>query len=196
MPRIQAATVAEHRARQTAVLRDAACAILMESGAEALTFAALAKRSGLARPSLYEYFRSRDELIGWLGEQLVPPWMARLEAPLAAAGGPRERLLAFVDAQLGMAGDPLYLALHALVLADPRGPGGQRIAVAHRPLADQLAGLLSDLGFEEPARVGELLMSMLMTGCQHVVRGGSPDDVRRFVLAGLEALRHVGQVGT
>ena len=63
MPKISAPTVAEHRARQRAALLDAARVLLEEQGYPALTFGALADRTGLARPTVYEYFGSKDDLM-------------------------------------------------------------------------------------------------------------------------------------
>ncbi len=57
MPRISADTVAEHRANRLRALLDAGREIVATEGAEALTLASLARRVGLSRPSLYEYFR-------------------------------------------------------------------------------------------------------------------------------------------
>ncbi|HEY3478988.1 MAG TPA: helix-turn-helix domain-containing protein, partial [Streptomyces sp.] len=48
--------MAEHRTMQRRALLDAARSLLTEGGTEALTFPALAERTGLARSSVYEYF--------------------------------------------------------------------------------------------------------------------------------------------
>ena len=55
--------MAEHRANRLRALLDAGREIVATEGAEALTLASLARRVGLSRPSLYEYFRSREELV-------------------------------------------------------------------------------------------------------------------------------------
>ena len=48
---------------QRAALLDAARSLLSEGGTDALTFPALAERTGLARSSVYEYFRSRAAVV-------------------------------------------------------------------------------------------------------------------------------------
>ncbi|MEK8226875.1 helix-turn-helix domain-containing protein [Oerskovia sp. M15] len=93
MPRISAPTVAEHRAAQMRVLLDAARSLLAETGRPP-TFSALAERAGLARPSLYQYFRSADDLLLAMVEDVFPggplrsrgPWMLLLTT--AAASSP------------------------------------------------------------------------------------------------------------
>lgn len=106
MPKIRAATLAEHRLRQRTALLDAARALLTEGGPEALTFPALAARTGLARSSVYEYFRSRTDVVERLCELDLPLWAAEIEAAMAAADDPLARLEAYVRGQLALAGDP------------------------------------------------------------------------------------------
>lgn len=71
MPRIQAPTVAEHRAAQHRALVDAARQILAETGRPP-TLARVAARAGLARPSLYQYFRSAEDLLNAVVEDVFP----------------------------------------------------------------------------------------------------------------------------
>ncbi|WP_406673984.1 helix-turn-helix domain-containing protein [Nonomuraea sp. N2-4H] len=71
MPRIQAPTVAEHRAAQRRALLDAAREILAETGRPP-TLARVAERAGLARSSLYQYFRSSGDLLNAVVEDVFP----------------------------------------------------------------------------------------------------------------------------
>ena len=96
MPRISAGTVAEHRARQRQVLLAAARDLLVDGGYPALTFAALARRAGLARPSVYAYFRTREEVVVALCEVELPAVGAEVVRavadgePTGPAGGLRQ----------------------------------------------------------------------------------------------------------
>src|SRR4029077_11957642 len=83
MPRIEADTVAQHRARQRAALLRAAEQVLIEDGYENLAFAAVARRAGLARSSVYEYFTSRDDLVAALVADVLPRWLTRLGEQMA-----------------------------------------------------------------------------------------------------------------
>jgi AcrR family transcriptional regulator len=70
--------VAEHRTMQRDALLDAARSLLSEGGTEALTFPALAERTGLARSSVYEYFRSRAAVVEELCAVDFPVWAAEV----------------------------------------------------------------------------------------------------------------------
>ena len=71
---------------QRGALLDAARTLLSEGGTEALTFPALAERTGLARSSVYEYFRSRAAVVEELCVVDFPRWAAEVEAAMAQAG--------------------------------------------------------------------------------------------------------------
>src|SRR5687767_12356556 len=108
MPKISAATVAEHRARQRDALLSAARELLLQGGYPALSFAALAARTGLARPTVYSYFGSKDDIVVALCENELPLVATDIERAVARARTPRDRLAAFVRAQLRAAQDRRY----------------------------------------------------------------------------------------
>ena len=63
MPKIEAPTVAEHRANQERALLDAARELLLAGGRAAITPAAVGAAAGLARSSVYKYFSSGEEIL-------------------------------------------------------------------------------------------------------------------------------------
>src|SRR5690606_13648557 len=117
MPRIAAPTVAEHRARQRDALLAAARDLLIDGGYQRLSFTALAARSGLARPTIYSYFRSRDDLVVALVEAEFPQVAAETQRAVSRATAPRDQVAAFVRAQLRVARQRRYRIVHALAHA-------------------------------------------------------------------------------
>ena len=87
MPKINASTVAEHRAHQREALIGAAIDILVNEGATAVTPAAVGARAGLARSSVYQYFDSSAALLATITEEAF----RRSNEALARRGGRRER---------------------------------------------------------------------------------------------------------
>ncbi|MGH8877113.1 MAG: TetR/AcrR family transcriptional regulator, partial [Stackebrandtia sp.] len=53
----------QHAATQ-AEIRETARKLLVESGPEAMSISAVARRMGLSGPALYRYYASRDDLAG------------------------------------------------------------------------------------------------------------------------------------
>ncbi|MEV6930354.1 helix-turn-helix domain-containing protein [Dactylosporangium sp. NPDC051485] len=162
MPRIQAASVADHRAQQRAALLDAAHELLAEGDAANVTFAAVARRTGLARNSVYKYFSDRRELLTEVVRQAAPRWTERIHTALAAAGAdPEKRVAAYVTAQLEMVRDGEHRIARAS--ADTQDTAALRAGAdaAHRALLDPLIDTLHDLGDDTPLRTARLLQGLV-----------------------------------
>jgi AcrR family transcriptional regulator len=194
VPKIRAATVAEHRLRQRAALLDAARVLLTEGGPEALTFPALAARTGLARSSVYEYFRSRTHLVEQLCETDMPLWAAELEAAMAMAEGPLARLEAYVRGQLALAGDPRHRALLALGALELDESARARIRAAHGALAELVVDDLTALGHPEPRLAATLLQGLVEAAVRRSADCRPPD--RERIAATAVALARHGVAGT
>jgi AcrR family transcriptional regulator len=180
MPQIDAPTVAEHRAQQREALLDAAEAILLESGHDALTFRALGERTGLARNSIYRYFTSRDDLIAALCERDMPRWLEQLEAAMAAADGQDARVAAFVSTQLRLVAHGSHRMAELLGDA-PLGPAVRaRInALAYRP-----ASLLEpELGPHDPKLVAQLVQGVVNAGVRLLHGAGTLAEVEPLTVA-------------
>ena len=142
MPKIRAATLAEHRQLQRDALLEAARALLAEGGMEALSFPNLARRTGLARSSVYEYFGSRAAVVAELCAVDFPAWAAEIAEAVAAERTPAARVEAYVRAQLALAGDPRHRAVAAISAGELDDTARERIRASH----GQLVGLRAPRG--------------------------------------------------
>ncbi|QGF22484.1 TetR/AcrR family transcriptional regulator [Raineyella fluvialis] len=146
MPKISAATVAEHRAMKERQVVAAAVELLTTEGASAVTPAAVAERAGLARTSVYQYARSGNELVALAVEETFVQVNAALAAALEAAGPePAARLEAIIRTMLQGAADG-----HA---PDPSvdvatlGPDQQeRLRQLHQELVAPLSAAIAAVG--------------------------------------------------
>ncbi len=103
MPRIDAPTVVEHRAAQRRALLDAAHALLSEApGPAAGGLGEVAAKAGLARSSAYHYFRSREDLLSAVVEDMFPRWNDKIVEAMAGADDP---VWAYVEANLQLVAD-------------------------------------------------------------------------------------------
>jgi AcrR family transcriptional regulator len=194
VPRISEATVAEHRARQLRNLLDAARALVVEEGIEALSLAALARRVGLSRPGLYEYFRSKDDLVAAVVEEELPRWAAVVERALSGPAGLDGKVEAYVRAQLEVMTDGRHAAAVALVEHALAEPALERIRVGHAQLLRPLVAALDDGGVPEPALRAELIQGLVDAAAGLVQR--DPSRAEAIVGATLaQATRGLGQAG-
>ena len=140
---------------QRSALLDAARSLLSEGGMDALTFPALAERTGLARSSVYEYFRSRAAVVEELCAADFPVWAAEVEAAMRAADGPEGEIEAYVRRQLALAGDRRHRAVVAISAGELDAGAREKIRAAHGGLIDMVVGALAELGATASFAVNE-----------------------------------------
>jgi AcrR family transcriptional regulator len=193
VPRITEPTVAAHHAAQQARLMTAALEITEADGAEAVTLAAVAKRAGLARSSIYGYFASRDELIVAVCEDAVTKWCDTIVHSMTTAADPNRQLREYVEAQLGAASDTRHELAMLLLQSGVSAEGFQRIRDAHAPLRTALLNTLVGMRLAAPDRAAAFVQAALTAAYEQIRDGGTPaeviDDTYRFVAAGLGDLR-------
>ncbi|GAB7180775.1 helix-turn-helix domain-containing protein [Kitasatospora sp. Ki12] len=165
--------MAEHRQLQRAALLDAARVLLTEGGKEALTFPALAARTGLARSSVYEYFRSRAAVVEALCEVDFPLWAAEIEAGMASRDTAAERIEAYVRGQLALAADPRHRAVVAISALELDEAARERIRAAHGRLAGLVVQALEDLGHEQPRLAAVLLQGVVEAAVRRAEQAAS-----------------------
>jgi AcrR family transcriptional regulator len=179
MPRIRAATVAEHRTMQRRALLDAARYLLSEGGTEALTFPALAERTGLARSSVYEYFRSRAAVVEELCAVDFPVWAAEVEAAMGSAPTAEAKIEAYVRSQLTLVGDRRHRAVVAISAGELEAGAREKIRAAHGGLVAMVVAALCDLGHTEPRLTAMLLQGIVDAAVRRIELGAaeSPEAV-------------------
>lgn len=170
MPKISAATVAEHRARQRAALLKAAVDILTEQGAAAVTPTAVGARAGLARSTFYLYFPSTAALLATIVEESFIAADAAITAALAAISGPAARIDAFIRTELQLAAEGVHRPATALMAADLPPECRDRVHELHQHHYAPLNEAIAAAGPPSPELTAQLLGGLLqaaMTAVDH-----------------------------
>ncbi|MEV4113525.1 TetR/AcrR family transcriptional regulator [Nonomuraea sp. NPDC049695] len=182
MPRISAATVADHRASQHAALLTAAMEILVAEGPAGLTPAAVGARVGLARSSVYRYFSSTADILAQLVEDAIPRWTARLEEASSEAEGARERVRAFGAVTLSFVTHPDYALLRAVSSVELPRECQDRLDQLHETMIAPLRATLADAGCPHPDLVAHLGWSILGEAQRRLATGADPTVVTETTL--------------
>lgn len=156
---------------QRAALLDAARSLLSEGGTEALTFPALAERTGLARSSVYEYFRSRAAVVEELCEVDFPVWAAEVEAAMAAAAGPEAKVEAYVRRQLALVGDRRHRAVVAISASELDAGAREKIRAAHGGLVAMIVEAVGEMGHAEPRLAAMLVQGVVDAAVRRIELG-------------------------
>ncbi|WP_181798096.1 TetR/AcrR family transcriptional regulator [Streptomyces sp. WELS2] len=167
--------MAEHRSMQRAALLDAARTLLSEGGTEALTFPALAERTGLARSSVYEYFRSRAAVVEELCAVDFPVWAAEVEAAMERAGSPAGKVEAYVRRQLALVGDRRHRAVVAISASELDAGAREKIRAAHGGLIAMIVEALGELGHEQPRLAAMLVQGVVDAAVRRIELGAAED---------------------
>lgn len=170
MPRISAPTLAEHRAARERALLDAAHDLLLETG-EAPGLQQVAERAGLARTSVYQYFRSRAELLRAMVRDVYPRWTERVTGAMAAAPTEADRILAYAVANVQLVAEGAHAVGTALASLTPGEELDGQAARMHREIQEPLLRTLSALEVESPEAVAELIGSLVHSATRMLETG-------------------------
>jgi AcrR family transcriptional regulator len=198
--------VAAHKDRTRARILAAAADLVSARGAEELAMTTLARRAGVARATLYNYFPSAERVLEALVETQVTAFLRELDERLDAIRDPGERLGQAVGALVAwVANQPARGSAHARRSAHARGPRGSSarapdVASIHRPLAalenrvEEIIAAARAAGdlppHTEPALAARFTITLVL-GVRRQLGGAHRDHVARslrdFLLAGLGA---------
>lgn len=176
---------------QRGALLDAARSLLSEGGTDALTFPALAERTGLARSSVYEYFRSRAAVVEELCTVDFPVWAAEVEAAMAGARTPEAKVEAYVRRQLALVGDRRHRAVVAISASELDAGAREKIRAAHGGLIAMIVEALAELGHDSPRLTAMLLQGVVDAAVRRIELGAAEDPTEIAEAAVAMALRGV-----
>lgn len=176
---------------QRGALLDAARSLLSEGGTEALTFPALAERTGLARSSVYEYFRSRAAVVEELCEVDFPVWAAEVSAAMERADSAEGKVEAYVRRQLALVGDRRHRAVVAISASELDAGAREKIRAAHGGLIAIIVEALETLGHEQPRMAAMLLQGIVDAAVRRIELGVAEEPTAITEAAVAMALRGV-----
>lgn len=164
---------------QRGALLDAARSLLSEGGKEALTFPALAERTGLARSSVYEYFRSRAAVVEELCAVDFPRWAAEVEQAMRAAPTAEAKIETYVRQQLALVGDRRHRAVVAISTSELDQGAREKIRAAHGGLIALTVQVLEELGHSEPRMAAMLLQGIVDAAVRRIELGAAevPEEI-------------------
>lgn len=188
MPKIEGASVREHRERRHDQIVAAAEGLLAEQGVEALTAGAVARRAGIARNSLYRYFGSMDDLVELVVTSEFPRWQAAVRSAVSAETDPRERAVAYVKSNIDQAARGSHGARSSLSRIALSTGARSRIKVLHDELTQILTDIVGDLEPERPGLVVAVLQSLVDACILRIDTGDDAADVLDYADAACRRL--------
>ncbi len=171
MPRISAATIAEHRVAQQRALLQAAADLVISGGPAAVTPTSVAERAGIARTSVYDYFPSREDLLVALALRAFEDWRRDLAEDLDGVEPGLPQLRRFIDATMEMAADGRHVLATALRGVALSPESAEKLSALHDPLQGPLVPILTAAGFDDPEGIAPYVQALIATGVVGVTQG-------------------------
>ena len=191
-PRIQEATIREQRQMRQRQLMDAALSLAMEDGVDSVTVSAVAKRAGLARSSIYEYFASSADLIADLVMEEMAHYNKRLLKAVDNVEDPFEYISLWIEEALQYVVDGRHLLVKSLNTATTPNYRKADIGQGHQDLMGTIIKPLSEIGLPD-VKLGLAYVQATIDVASVRIESGN-DAVQeikyaqKFAITGLRAL--------
>lgn len=177
MPKIQAETVAAHRAAKEREILDTATRLLLEGGE--VTIPRIAEEVSLSRTALYKYFDSVDDIRWRIVEESFAHWKTTVSDRTVQSASPLETVDSYVVATLSLA----ELGAHRIAQEAGRMQHSpdrtKRLAALHEELRTPLVEALTEIGTANEVLVASLIDGMLGNAIQEIDAGGDLSVVTR-----------------
>ena len=192
MPRIETDSLAAHRDWRRSQLIEAAAAIALEAGGQAITVASVAARAGLSRTSVYEYFASSADLVADLVIDELQSFAQTLDTAIEGISEPTLAIEQWIKSSLIYIADGRHLlakALNAIHLPRDRAAA---IGAAHRALLAPLHSNLAAIGVSDIPQALALIQAATDVATKRIESGNDAEReiamTSAFCIAGLRTL--------
>ena len=191
-PKIVEATIGEQRAMRQKQIIEAAMSLALESGAPSVTVAAVAKRAGISRSLVYEYFSSSADLIADLVLEELEHYRERLMSAVHGVEDPFVYIELWIAEALQYVADGRHLLVKSLNSVAAPDFRKEEIAQGHRNMMATIINPLRMIEIEDLGLAISYLQSAIDAAAKRIDAGNeaAPEirNAQLFALAGLRAL--------
>lgn len=191
-PKIAEATIVEQRAMRQKQIIDAAMSLALDSGAPSVTVAAVAKRAGISRSLVYEYFSSSADLIADLVLEELEYYRQRLMNAVHGIENPYLYIELWISEALQYVADGRHILVKSLNTVAALNFRREEIAQGHRNMMATIIDPLKKIDIEDLALAISYLQSTIDAAAMRIDAGNAAapeiQNAQLFAIAGLRAL--------
>ena len=191
-PKIAEATIGEQRAMRQKQIIEAAMSLALESGAPSVTVAAVAKRAGISRSLVYEYFSSSADMIADLVLEELEYYRERLMSAVHGVEDPFVYIELWIAEALQYVADGRHLLVKSLNSVAAPDFRKEEIGQGHRNMMATIVEPLRMIQIQDISLAISYLQSAIDTAAKRIDAGNeaAPEirNAQLFALAGLRAL--------
>jgi len=202
MPRIEAASIAEHVEQQTDRLLDVASVLFKTRGYRQTDMGMIAAEMGLARSSLYRYYRNKDHVLLDCIKRDMTPLLVDFATLTERYPDPLERVDAWLDLQVDSATSPDHPGIELMnELRHADEELQQQILLLHKQPAcvlDDALSAMEPISTAEVSLFATMIIGMTHAAARHILDHSILDDAKAEQVARRQlkaAVRQVLQMG-
>lgn len=178
----------ERREAAFDLILSSAVDLVVEGGAEALTMSAIAKKSGMSRPGVYQYFSSKEDVVADLLLDELKLWGNFLENAIESNSNPQRRVEGWLEGTIEyMQSGHHQLVRQLSAIASPEFRIAE-IRNAHIQLMKPLLQSLSELGISDSERVATHIQGILDTTVKRIDGGNDAVSESEYALSLVRAI--------
>jgi len=190
MPRIDAASIEEHVRAQTARILDAATGLFQERGYRKTDMDDIAQAVGLARNSLYRYYRNKDFILLACVERDMGAFVDRMRGLASEYPDPVERIGAWLDMQMDMATSPAHATMEFMAEIRTDAPElRKRLMELHDAPGNVLEGAVAEIvrgKRRDASLIIALIKGMVEAAAGHAIRRENKTAAKRELRRAVE----------
>ena len=191
-PKIAEATIGEQRAMRQKQIIEAAMSLALESGAPSVTVAAVAKRAGISRSLVYEYFSSSADLIADLVLEELEYYRERLMSAVHGVEDPFVYIELWIAEALQYVADGRHLLVKSLNSVAAPDFRKEEISQGHRNMMATIINPLRMIDIQDLGTAISYLQSAIDAAAKRIDAGDDAaleiQNAQLFAIAGLRAL--------
>ena len=192
MPRIEAASIEEHVKAQTARILSAASELFRVQGYRQTDMDDIAKAVGLARNSLYRYYRNKDFILLGCVERDMSAYIEQMRSLASLHSDPLERIRAWLDMQIDIATSPAHATLELIAEIRSDAPElRKQLMVLHEAPTVVLEGSLAELlrgKRRDTGLIAALIRGMVEAAAGQAMRRDNVVAVKRELRRAVEGI--------
>ncbi len=192
MPRIDAASIEEHVRAQTARILDAATSLFQERGYRKTDLDDIAQAVGLARNSLYRYYRNKDFILLACVERDMGAFVARMRHLEDEYPDPVERIGTWLDMQMDLATSPAHATMELMAEIRTDAPElRKRLLELHDAPGNVLEGAVAEIvrgKRRDASLLIALIRGMVEAAAGHAIRRENKAAAKRELRRAVERI--------
>lgn len=184
------------KAALTAVMKEsifqATTAVLCEHGIEGTTMNRVAAAAKVAKSSLYDYFRGKDELLAFVSDRIVTPFLQALDEIISAPGPATQKLQTIL--RMAFESGAKYKAVLRLLSESDQE---RRLKSSIRPRILRAFAAIFEQGIRQgefhphnPAHTGRMFHGAMSELFELQVSNASDEEVSEYLAVLIDAVVH------